>query len=155
MWHNAYGTLFLDRPNRFRFDGYYSTPWRISVGVQAFAETGAPLNQMGFLSYAYGPNIYLVPRGSAGRMPTLWGTNLTVGYPILIGPTTVTLQAYLFNVFNKQIAISRDNSWSTYPPAGFPATIFDPNQQQTNDYYGSVTGRSDPRVFRAAVKVSF
>ena len=23
MWHNAYGTLALDRPNRFRLDGYW------------------------------------------------------------------------------------------------------------------------------------
>ena len=99
--------------------------------------------------------IFLVPRGSVGRLPTLWGTDLTLGYPIAIGPTTVTLQAYLFNVFNKQIAVDRDNTWSISPPAGFPATIFDPNQEQTNPEYGKITHRQEPRVFRAAVRVSF
>ena len=68
---------------------------------------------------------------------------------------TVTLQAYLFHIFNKQIAISRDDVWSSSPPDGFPATIYDPNQEQTNPNYGKVTGRSDPRSFRAALRVSF
>ncbi len=120
LWHDAYGTLGLDRPHRFRLDGYYVTPWRLSVGLQVFVESGAPLNQMGFFNSGYGAVVFLVPRGSAGRLPTLWGTNLQLSYPIVVGPTIVTLQAYLFNVFNQQIAISRDNSWSISPPEGFP-----------------------------------
>ena len=102
-------------------------------------------------------DVFLVPRGSAGRLPTLWEANLTLSYPIAIGPVTVTLQAYLFNLFNKQIAISRDDGWSTTtPPADFPATIYDPNQEQNNP---KTMERSpvatDPRSFRAAVRVSF
>jgi outer membrane receptor protein involved in Fe transport len=155
MWHNGYGTLALDRPHRFRFDGYWVTPWRLSVGLQAFVESGAPLNQVGFFNSFYGSFIFLVPRGSVGRLPTLWDANLTLGFPITVGPLTVTLQAYLFNVFNNQIAISRDDQWSTSPPEGFPATIFDPNQEQNNSEYGKITGRSEPRSFRAAVKLSF
>ena len=103
----------------------------------------------------YRSDVFLVPRGSEGRLPTLWGTNLTLSYPFAIGPATVTLQAYLFNVFNKQIAISRDDAWSNQHPTGYPDSIFDPNQEQHNREYGKVTGRSDPRVFRAAVRVSF
>ena len=68
---------------------------------------------------------------------------------------TVTVQAYLFDIFNKQIAISRDEAWSSSPPQGFPATIYDPNQRQNNDQYGAVTGRSDPRSFRSSLRVSF
>ena len=149
-WHNAYGILALDRPNHFRLDGVWVTPWRLTFGLQAFVESGTPLNKIGY----YG--VLLVPQGSAGRLPTLWGTNLTLSYPIAIGPVTVTLQAYLFNIFNKQIAISRDEGWSTNnPPANFPATIYDPNQEQTNRDYGYVTGRYAPRSFRAALRVSF
>ena len=155
MWHNGYGILALDRPNRFRLDGYWVTPWRLSSGLQAFVESGAPLNRLGYFNEFYGSDVFLVPRGSEGRLPTLWGTNLTLSYPIAIGPATVTLQAYLFNVFNKQIAISRDEEWSDQQPPDYPASIFDPNQEQNNPEYGKVTGRSDPRVFRAAVRVSF
>ncbi len=155
LWHNGYGTLALDRPHRFRFDGYWVTPWRLSVGLQAFVESGGPLNQMGFFNSFYGSMIFLAPRGSVGRLPTLWDANLTLSYPIAIGPLTVTLQAYLFNLFNNQIATSRDDQWSISPPEGFPATIYDPNQEPNNPYYGAVTGRSEPRAFRAAVRVSF
>ena len=102
-----------------------------------------------------GASVFLVPRGSEGRLPTLWGTDLTASYPITIGPATVTLQAYLFNVFNEQIAISRDEAWSNQQPPDYPASIFDPNQEQNNPEYGKVNGRSEPRVFRAAVRVSF
>jgi hypothetical protein len=155
LWHNGYGVLGLDRPHRFRFDGYWVTPWSLSVGLQAFVESGAPLNRLGFFNRFYGSMVFLVPRGSEGRLPTLWDASLTLGYPISIGPLTVTLQAYLFNLFNNQIAISRDDQWSTSPPAGFPETIYDPNQEQTNTEYGKVTGRSEPRSFRAALKISF
>ena len=155
MWHNAYGILALDRPNRFRFDGFWNTPWRLSVGLQAFAETGGALNRKGFFNDFYGSEIFLDPRGSSGRLPTYWGANLSLAYPFVVGPTTVTLQAYLFNIFDKQIAIAKDEVWSYDPPEGYPLTVYDPNQPQGNPEYGYVTDRSDPRVFRAAVKVSF
>jgi hypothetical protein len=154
-WHNAYGALYLDRPHRFRMDGYWVAPWRLSIGLQFFAESGAPFNRLGFFNSAYGSIVYLVPRGSAGRLPTLWEGNLTLAYPIVAGPVTVTLQAYVFNLFNNQIATARDERWSKSPPHDFPATIYDPNQIKNNDDYGSVIERAAPRSLRAAVRVSF
>jgi hypothetical protein len=150
VWHNGYGILTLDRTNHFRFDGSWVTPWQLSVGLQMFVESGAPLNKIGY------PFVFVVPRGSAGRLPTLWEGSFTLAYPIAVGTVIVTPQAYLFNLFNKQVAISRDENGSTYPPKDFPATIYDPNQEETNvDHYGNVTGRYAPRSFRAALKVSF
>ncbi len=155
-WHNAYGTLALDRPNRFRLDGYWVTPRRLSIGVQAFAESGAPYNKLGYFNGNYGPAIYLEPRGSAGRLPTLWEANLQLAYPIVFGPVTATLQAYVYNVFNNQIATTVDEVWgSDLPPAGYPGTIYDPKQKQDNPTYGQVTWRSPPRSFRAGLRVSF
>jgi outer membrane receptor protein involved in Fe transport len=155
--HNAYGELPLDRPNRFRFDAYWVSPWQVVLGLQAFAETGAPLSKYGYYSANYPYEaIFLTQQGSEGRLPALWGANLTLSYPIYFGPVTVTLQGYLYNIFNKQIATSKDEAWNySQPPPGYPFTIFDPNQPQTNSDYGYVTSRSSPRLFRAAVKVSF
>lgn len=153
-WHNSYGALTLDRPHRLRFDGWWVTPLRASVGLQAFVESGAPLNRLGYHPLL-GPSVFLVPRGAAGRLPTLWDANLTLSYPVAIGPVTATLQGYLYNVFNNQIVTSRDQAWTTSPPEGYPATIYDPNQERNNPNYGKVTGRSAPRSFRAALRVSF
>ncbi len=155
LFHNSYGRLFLDRPHRARVDAYYTAPFGLSVGLQAFVRSGAPLNKLGYLNDFYGPAVQLVPKGYAGRLPTEWDANLTLAYPWRIGPLTVTLQGYLFNLFNNQIATSQVTEWSTSAPSNYPASIYDPNQQQTNPDYGKVTTRSDPRLFRAAVKVSF
>jgi len=154
-WPNNYGALALDRPQHFRLDSYWVTPWRLSIGLQAFAESGAPLNKMGYFNGNLDPVIYLVPRGSAGRLPTLWEANLMLAYPIVFGPVTATLQVYLENLFNNQIATSRDEDWSYGPPPGYPTTIYDPNQPQTNPTYGQVTDHYAPRFFRAALRLSF
>jgi len=155
LWHNAYGTLALDRTHRFRLDGYWVTPWRLWIGLQGFVETGAPLDRFGYFNENNPPLIYLLPRGSAGRLPTLWEGNLTLGYPLVLGPVTVTLQGYLYNLFNNQIATSRNEFWTVGPRGDYPANIFDPNQPPNNPDYGETTGRSAPRSFRAAVRVSF
>jgi hypothetical protein len=153
-WNNAYGPLDLDRPNRFRFDGYWTTPLKLSLGLQAFVESGTPMNRWTLYSFERGPT-RLDPRGSTGRFPTLWEANLQLSYPLVFGPVTATLQAYLFNVFNNQIATSRDEDWSYEEAPGYPETIYDPNQPQTNPDYGKFTGRYAPRFFRAAVRISF
>ncbi|HTO88939.1 MAG TPA: TonB-dependent receptor [Thermoanaerobaculia bacterium] len=153
LWQNASGRLFLDRPHRFRLDSYWITPLRLAVGVQAWAASGAPFGKIGYYNYGYSEMLYLVPRGSAGRLPTQWDANLTVSYPIAVGPATVTLQAYLYNLFNNQIATTEDIVWNNQSWDGYPNSMF--NQPKTNPNYGKVTARTDPRLFRAAVRVSF
>jgi hypothetical protein len=153
--HNNYGKLFLDRPHNVRLDISYTTPFKLFVGLQAFAQSGAPLNKQGYFNSGYGAEILLVKRGEAKRLPTQYEANLTLGYPITLGPVTVTLQAYVFNLLNRQERILEDVRFSTSQPAGYPDTIFDPNQQQTNPNYGKILTRQDPRLIRGAIKVSF
>ena len=156
--HNGYGRLFLDRPHRFRFDGFYVTPFQLSIGLQTYVTSGAPLSKIGFFNDFWGSEIQLVPKGEAGRMPTQWEANLSLSYPIQFGPATVTLQAYVFNLFNHQTPTYKDTVLSDQPPPGYaqsPDVIYDPNQPQTNATYGMVTERLPPRYFRAAVKVTF
>jgi hypothetical protein len=89
-------------------------------------------------------------------MPTLWDANLILEYPFRVGPTTVTLQGYLFNVFNHQIPTDQDTTWSNTPPDPYDAeSVADPSQPQRNHNYGLATQRQPPRLFRAALRVSF
>jgi hypothetical protein len=155
MFHNGYGRLYLDRPHQARLDGYCVTPFRLALGLQTWVRSGPPLNRYGYFNGGFPPVVQLDPRGSAGRMPAEWDANVTLGYPIRIGPLTVTLQAYVFNVFNNQIRTDQDMAWSDEQPPGYPDTIFDPDQPQTHEEYGKILTRSDPRLFRAAVKISF
>ncbi len=148
-FHNGYGRLYLDRPHQLRLDAFYATPLGLSIGAQAWVRSGAPLDRFG-----YG-EIQLVQKGYAGRLPPEWEANLTLEYPIAIGPATVTLQAYVFNLFNNQIRTGQDQAWTNNEPAGYPYSIYDPNQVRDNPNYGKVTSRQDPRLFRAALKVAF
>ena len=81
-------------------------------------------------------------------MPTLWEADLTLEYPFRVGPTTVTAQGYVLNLFNNQIATDQDQVWSATP-------IYDPNPPKSNLNYGLATQRQPPRLFRAALRVAF
>ena len=160
FWHDSYGRLFLDRPHQARLDASYAAPFGLLVGLAAYVQSGSPLNKKGYFSEAYaGTPVQLVPRGQAGRMPTLWEANLTVGYPIPVGPATVTLQAYLYNVFNNQIPTDQVEGYIRSRPPGYPGTLYDPDAPPSctciNSIYGKIAARQDPRLFRAAVRVSF
>lgn len=155
MARNGYGRVYLDRPHSFRLDGYYTTSFGLLAGLQGYVQSGAPLSRIGYLNEWYGPAVHLVKQGTEGRLPTLWEANLTLGYPFRVGPATVTVQAYVFNLFNNQIATSQDEIWSDVPTADYPASLFDPGQPQTNPNYGKTTSRQEPRLVRAAIKISF
>ena len=144
---NSNGRLFLDRPHDFRLAGYYRTPLRLSVGLDAYVLSGAPLDKFAYFNATYS-SLRLVPRGSAGRMPTLWEANVTLEYPFRVGPATATVQGYIFNVFNNQIPTDEDMLWSNTPP-------YNPDPPRRNGNYGLATQRQSPRLFRAALRVSF
>jgi hypothetical protein len=155
MYHNSYGRLYLDRPHSFRLDASYVTPLKLFVGLQGYLQSGAPRSRIGYLNQYWGPNVQLVPKGTDGRLPTLWEANLTLGYPFRVGPTTVTIQAYVFNLFNNQTETARDDVWSDVAPPDYPASLYDPDQEQNNPEYGKATSRQEPRLVRAALKISF
>jgi hypothetical protein len=170
---NKYGTLYLDRPHNFRLDTTYTTPFKLSIGLQAYAHSGPPLSKIGYFNQFYIAQTQLVPLGSAGRLPTQWDANLALGYPVNIGQVTVTGLLYVFNLFNRQTVTNVDNNWQisqgvNYPktPEQYPQLFYRPcapsedpaaNQcnEQNNANYGKATSRQDPRLVRAAVKISF
>jgi hypothetical protein len=126
------------------------------VGLQTFAQSGAPLNKQGYFNQYYS-DIQLVPRGDAGRLPTLWEANLTLGYPIVVGPVTVTVQVYAYNLFNNQIRTQQEVLYTIRRPPGYPDTLYDQNvpTDRVNPNYGKILARQDPRLLRGAVKISF
>ena len=81
--------------------------------------------------------------------------DLSLAYPIVAGPVTVTLRAYLHNAFNNQHETERNMFWTTSPQPDYPGSLYDPDQPQNNPDYGKYLLRNDPRLFRAEVRVSF
>ena len=114
---NADGRLSNDRDVQFKFFGNYQVPKGfangLSVGLGAHWYSGTPLNAYGF-SFAYSNwEYYLVPRGSVGRGPSDWETDLNVQYPIKFGGTKrLNLVADFFNLFDRQSITQLDQRYN-------------------------------------------
>lgn len=150
QYPNSSGRLFLDRPHRIRLDAQGRGPFGVELGFQFFFLSGPPRDQFGIVSraVAFTPT-YLVPRGSAGRAPSIWDANLVLAIPIRVGPAAVVAQAYVFNLFNRQDATMLDDQYVIANPLGdSPPTI--PWQN-----YGGSLRRADPRLLRVALKARF
>jgi outer membrane receptor protein involved in Fe transport len=173
--HNKYGKLYLDRPHNVRLDATWITPIKLAVGLQAYYQSGPPLSVTGYFNAGYGAQVQLVPLGSAGRLNDQYEGNLSLSYPFTLGPTTVTLQGYVFNLLNRQAVTNVDNNWQQSPGANYPTSPANYNNlflppctaaqssdpvankcnEQTNPNYGKASSRQDPRLFKFALKVSF
>jgi hypothetical protein len=98
----TYGRLPNDRPQQFKFDGSYRTPWKLLVGASFRAQSGIPFNALiphpiygnneGFCNAALG---ICNPRGTA-VVPTVTATQ--PGFPNVVNsigsnrtPTTFNL----------------------------------------------------------------
>jgi outer membrane receptor protein involved in Fe transport len=170
--HNAYGTLELDRPHQGRLDVVYNAPFGLSAGAQFYVRSGLPITRFGFYNNFYPTDLFLDPRGSGGRTPTDYDLNLSLGYNLNLGPVTVTPQAYLFNVLNRQTVTAVNSNFNTagsfvvdpsspyfgqagqQPGTGnCPATASGPCTD--NPDYGKAAARNNPRLLRVALKVTF
>ncbi len=176
---NSYGNLELDRPIQARIDTVYNAPFGLSAGAQFYVRSGLPVSRFGFFNNFYPDLLYLDTRGTNthaffvdNRTPTDYDLNLSLGYNINVGPVTITPQAYLYNVINRQTATSYD---ATFNPGGsFVTDTTSPFYGQAglapgegtcpaaatapcpdNIDYLKVNARNNPRLLRVALKVTF
>ncbi len=114
---NSKGKLSNDRNVQLKFDGWYEVNRGklngMSIGWSQRWLGGTPLNAYGY-SFAYQNwEYYLVPRGSVGRGPSDWETDLHLSYPIRFGgERRVTLQADVFNLWNRQSITTLDERYN-------------------------------------------
>jgi outer membrane receptor protein involved in Fe transport len=144
---NAYGRLFLDRPVQFRIDAAYTAPFGLTAGLQFYVRSGVPLDQLRSDWPDYlGSNLYMVQRGSAGRTPTEYEANFSLGYSFTEGPVTIVPQVFIYNLLNRQSETYQNIQYII-------AAEGDPNQ--FNPDYGKVVARTPPRQFVFGLKAMF
>ena len=131
---NDYGNLELDRPVQVRIDAVYNAPFGLSMGARVLRPLRSPGLAVRLLQQLLpGPAVPRHARNEHARVlldnrtPTDYDLNLSLGYNINVGPVTITPQAYLFNVINRQTATSYD---ATFNPGG--SFVTDP----TSPFYG-------------------
>ena len=174
---NASGRLELDRPNQGRLDAVYNAPWGLSAGLQFYVRTGAPTSVSGYYNGFYTTELYLSERGYAGRLPTDYEMNMSLGYNLNVGAVTITPMFYAFQLLNRQTATALDTSFNpnasfvTDPSSPFygqagvqpgttgPAGNFCPDAATApctdNPNYRKTTAQIGQRQFRFALKVTF
>ncbi len=150
LLQNAYGILANDRPNQAKLTGFYTFPWGLNAGINAYFRSGIPIDKLGSFALVNGEPVplFLDPRGSNGRTPADWDMDLHADYPILAGPVRVDAVLDLFRVFNHQTVL-RVNPF--FNEDGFQSD----NGTQTNPTYGQPILRSDPRLLRFGLTVQF
>jgi hypothetical protein len=119
LYVNTRGPLPNDRPHNLHLDGYYVHPigrGRITLGLSFSARSGMPRNYVSQL-VASNQLTMLLPRGSAGRTPTVTELDGKIGYGRPLSPN-VNLEAFidLFNVLDQQTALLTDDNY-TYDQA--------------------------------------
>jgi hypothetical protein len=114
---NQNGPLPNDRPHLFKLDGFYRHPLGkgiVTFGVSFTAQSGMPRNYVGNLQPGTAYQIVmLLPRGDAGRTPTVSQFNGKIAYARPLGPR-MNLEGFLdlFNLFNQQAALLTDDNYT-------------------------------------------
>jgi hypothetical protein len=114
---NAKGRLTNDRTHQFKFDGAYQfgsgRVGGLQLGLSTHWYSGLPLTAYGY-SFAYSNwEYYLTPRGSLGRGPSDYETDVHIAYPIKFGANgSATLIGDVFNLFNRQAITTLDQRYN-------------------------------------------
>ncbi len=115
---NREGPLPGDIPNAFKVDAAYvyelSPKSTLTLGGNVRAAQGGPISFLGAHDLQYGPGAaYILPRGSAGRLPWTWQLDLrAMAQYRLVRDYTVSFTLDLYNVTNNQQATAVDQNYT-------------------------------------------
>ena len=107
---NSWGRLPNDRPHVFKLFGSAQMTRQLGLGVFATWQSGTPLNEFGALPNLPASDVFLSPRGSVGRTPSLWDLSFRGTYvlPSLAGRVRSRLVLDVFHVGSPRRAVSFD-----------------------------------------------
>jgi len=175
---NGYGPLQADIQSRIKISGSYQiifTPkLGLTIGGVYVGNSGAPISALGGDILYGGDVVFIIPRGSYGRLP--WVHELDLHVTLDVGlAQDMLLQAGVdcFNILGSQQVTAVDQSWvfpantpvkaipngtiadlqhiqsPNAPPGVFlPASVINPN-------FGHATAYQTPRSFRLLARFTF
>lgn len=145
---NNTGPLTADRTHQFKFQAVYTFPFKLTASISGYVRSGVPKTRLGWFDNYGRPELFLTTRGAEGRGPTSYEADVHLGYPFQAGPVTVNVLVDVFNVLNRQEAITVDNRYS------FSQADND-KPKPTNARFGQGLIFQDPRTLRLGLRVSF
>ena len=146
---NSIGLLPNDRTHVFKFFGSYAFSFGLTTGIYFTWQSGAPLSKFGEHPARLGRMVFLVPRGSVGRMPALWDLNVRISYLLnltYLGKVKPKLVLDFFHIGNPREAVQFDQ-WIYY--------LNQNNNQVPNNQYGMALAYQPPFAMRLGLEVGF
>jgi hypothetical protein len=145
---NAYGKLALDRRHQAKLQAAYVFPFGVTASASGYYQSGTPLSRIGWWNNYAGPEIFITERGTAGRTPNVYEVDTHLDYALTIMPVTIHVLADVFNLLNRQKALTVDQVWSL-DQADNSSPV------PTNNHYGKANTWQQPRTLRLGLRVSF
>jgi hypothetical protein len=162
---------WLQGDHRHTMKAFASRDWQILptqhlvTGVAARARSGAAMNYLAGDPNTYPLMTYLLERGSGPRLPWTFGLDVQLQYRIgMARGIGVSITADIFNLFNLQGTVSRDEEYTTDSVVAKAGTkVGDLNTLMNNDgavitkkdTWNTDTGYQEPRVFRFGLRGEF
>ncbi len=145
------GLLPNDRTHVFKLSGSYKVSDALNVGFITSWQSGTPLNEWGSLPANPGFRMFLVPRGEAGRTPSIWDVNLRLAYrlPNRLSPGFQTKMILdLLHIGSQRKAVN-------YDQVHYFGVDNEGNQAFPSPTYGMATQFQPPMAVRLGMEVDF
>jgi hypothetical protein len=163
--YTATGYLSNDRRSVAKLSGVYVTPFNLSVGLVTYYQTGTPISRIGYSDAYSRPEFFLDQRGTDGRVPASYDADLHLGYPLQLGPVSMTFLVDVFNIFNTQriIAVDQrynksefiDENGNSQPNYRCGSNANATLEGECNPTYGQPIARTLPTSVRFGLKLGF
>jgi hypothetical protein len=135
------------------------------TGISARARSGGAMSYLGSDPNIYPTETYILPRGTAGRLPWTYGLDLQLSYRVAMAKgITLSATVDVFNVMNLQGTTSRVQEYTSDSIIADAKTTkadlnnlknADGQPLQKNPLFGTDNGYQDPRVFRFGLRGEF
>ena len=162
---NSRGLLPNDRTHVLKLFGSYRFDFGFTMGTFFSLQSGTPLNEFGASTIVFRP-LYLVPRSSVQRTPTVWDLNLRLAYDLTrVPPLRGRIILDLLHIGNPRTTVYKDQTrFSATLPfdlAGLPQDAqgrwqeLEAIQTAPNPNFGGALVNQAPMTVRLGLEVGF
>lgn len=145
----------------------------VNLGLSYRARSGSPLNYFGSHAVYGSDEVFILPRGSGGRLPWRHDIDAHLGYNLKLSKdNVVTVSVDVFNLFNFQGVVAQDQRYTSADVLPIPAETTGTNDEKLtrlvyaddgspfeasdiNPNFKNVTAYQAPRIMRFGAKVTF
>jgi hypothetical protein len=151
LFVDATGLLPNDRTHVLKVNASYGLSFGLNLGASFLWQSGTPLSELG--GSVHGPDwpMFIQPRGTVGRLPSVWDLNLRLSYNLPIWQADGVRPRLILDIFhvgNQRTVVQQDQMH--YMNQDSQGNHIDPNPT-----YGQPMRFMPPRSMRLGMEVNF